>query len=119
MKLYDSDLSMRTINILKSEGIETREQLLHFSQVDLLKLPNFGRNSLREVTQFLGSEWQHAPTNTVRDSLRLRYLQDARVSVRWVLSVDGESFAEVETESSRFRRKTLHEAIDALMANEA
>ena len=42
-------LGYRSKNILMAEGIETVEQLMKLSDMELLKMPNLGRNSLNEI----------------------------------------------------------------------
>jgi len=49
------DLSVRPFKALKAVGIDTLEKLLTYSRVDLLKIPNFGRQSLREARDQLRS----------------------------------------------------------------
>ena len=46
---HRSNTSARLLMVMKNEGIETVDQLCAFSQRDLMKLPNFGITSLREV----------------------------------------------------------------------
>ncbi len=46
-------LSVRTENPLKRAGIRTLEQLLSHSDQELLRLPFFGRKSLRELEEEL------------------------------------------------------------------
>lgn len=49
-------LTARTINCLKTEGIKTIYDLIQRSEIDLLKIPNLGRKSLREIMDFLASQ---------------------------------------------------------------
>ncbi len=46
-------LGYRSKNILMAEGIETVEQLMKLSDMELLKMPNLGRNSLNEIRNAL------------------------------------------------------------------
>jgi DNA-directed RNA polymerase alpha subunit len=46
-------LTTRTINVLEAEGIYTLEELLDKSPNQLLRLPNFGKTSLRNVNHAL------------------------------------------------------------------
>lgn len=48
-------LGYRSKNILMAEGIETVEQLMKLSDMELLKMPNLGRNSLNEIRDALTS----------------------------------------------------------------
>lgn len=56
MKLVDMDISVRTLNCLKSADIETLPVLARRSTKELLSIPNFGKESLREVEDLLGSK---------------------------------------------------------------
>jgi len=47
------ELTVRTGNCLKAEGVMTVGKLLQFSRNDLLKFPNLGRKSLNEVIEQL------------------------------------------------------------------
>ena len=56
MKLTELDFSCRVANcLIYSEGIETVDDLCKLSGIDLLRLPNFGPTSLREVRSRLAS----------------------------------------------------------------
>ena len=44
-------LSVRSKNVLKSEGIETIEDLYHYTNEQLIKIPNCGRKSLFEISE--------------------------------------------------------------------
>lgn len=59
-KLIDCDISVRTLNCLKSEDIETVGELARHHKTDLLKLRNFGKKCLIEIDDLLndlGLEW--------------------------------------------------------------
>jgi len=47
--IEELELSVRSYNCLKREGIETVEKLLEFSEDELLDIRNFGQKSIREV----------------------------------------------------------------------
>jgi DNA-directed RNA polymerase alpha subunit len=47
------DLSVRSINCLYNDGIRTVDQLTKFTQGEMLRIPNFGRKSLKEVSNKL------------------------------------------------------------------
>jgi hypothetical protein len=47
------DLSIRTANCLKNEGIATYEKLARMSEAEVLRIPNFGRKSLNELKEAL------------------------------------------------------------------
>lgn len=55
-KISDLPLSIRTTNCLKNDGFKTLAEVLALGQSEmeaLLKLPNFGRKSLRELRDFI------------------------------------------------------------------
>lgn len=47
------ELTVRSEHCLKAEGIYTVSQLLKYSDIGLLRLPNLGRKSLREIIEQL------------------------------------------------------------------
>lgn len=47
------NLDNRTKNCFKTEGIDTTEKLLSYKERELLKIPNFGRRSLKNLKQSL------------------------------------------------------------------
>lgn len=47
------EMTVRTTNCLKSEGIETIEDLVKWSESDLLKTPNLGKKALTEIKDVL------------------------------------------------------------------
>lgn len=49
MTLHDLDISVRTYNCLRAEGIETVYDLIQWTEVELLKTPNLGKKSLTEI----------------------------------------------------------------------
>lgn len=59
-RLVDCDLSVRTLNCLKTAGLETIGDLLQVRRNALLQFRNFGKKSLTELDNFLesfGQEW--------------------------------------------------------------
>ena len=54
-KLVDMDLSVRALNCLKAADVETLGDLVQFNKNDLLKFRNFGKKSLTELDDLLGS----------------------------------------------------------------
>ncbi len=54
-KLVDLDLSVRALNCLKAAEVETLFDLVKFNKNDLLKFRNFGKKSLAELEELLGS----------------------------------------------------------------
>ena len=48
------ELSVRSMNCLKNDGINYIEDLVQKTAVELLRAPNFGRKSLDEITESLG-----------------------------------------------------------------
>ena len=47
------ELTVRSERCLKAEGIYTMSQLLKYSDIGLLRIPNLGRKSLREIIEQL------------------------------------------------------------------
>ena len=52
-------LPARPINCLKAEGIKTIGDLITWSAADLLRTPNLGKKSLREIAEVLKAEGLH------------------------------------------------------------
>jgi hypothetical protein len=52
-EFIDLMLSVRPMNCLINDGITTIDQLLNISDVELLKIPNFGHKCLKEVRDAL------------------------------------------------------------------
>ena len=46
-------ITVRATNCLKSENITTVEQLISMSHLDLMRIPNLGKNSLKSITSAL------------------------------------------------------------------
>lgn len=53
VRVDELELSVRTINCLKHEGVRTVRDLITKSEVELIRAPNFGRKSLNEVKEIL------------------------------------------------------------------
>lgn len=53
MKLIDTDISVRTYNILVRNGIENVDDLAKISSEEIMKWINLGRRSLEEVLQLM------------------------------------------------------------------
>lgn len=49
-------LSVRAINCLRNEGLDTVGDILSKTRADLLRIPNFGRGSLDEVERYLNAQ---------------------------------------------------------------
>ena len=47
--LFDWDFTVRVENCLRADGIDTVAKLLMYTQSDLLRIPNMGRVSVKEV----------------------------------------------------------------------
>jgi DNA-directed RNA polymerase subunit alpha len=54
MRVDELELSVRSANCLRAEGIETLEQLVQRTEGQMLKCRNFGKKSLTELNQILG-----------------------------------------------------------------
>lgn len=53
MSLQDLNLSKRTLNSLRREGIKTLDQITERRERDLWKIPNFGKVSMAELKTVL------------------------------------------------------------------
>lgn len=53
MKIDDLELSVRSANCLKSEGLRYIGELVQKTEADMLKTPNFGKKSLDEIKEVL------------------------------------------------------------------
>jgi len=51
----DLEMTVRSANCLRNEGIKTLGQLCRWSEADLLRIPNLGRRSLNEIKEILCS----------------------------------------------------------------
>jgi DNA-directed RNA polymerase alpha subunit len=56
VSVEELELSVRSANCLRNKGIETIDQLLTFSEAELLKLKNFGRKNLNEIRDILNEK---------------------------------------------------------------
>lgn len=54
-KLVDLDLSVRALNCLKAAEVDSLGDLVSYNRTDLLKFRNFGKKSLAELEELLGS----------------------------------------------------------------
>ena len=52
-KVEDLEMTMRVLNCLKQENIDTVEDLVKKTKGEMLRIPNFGYCSLNEVTSIL------------------------------------------------------------------
>ena len=55
MKIQEIEMSARSRNALACAGINTLEYLALFNPDDLMRRPNFGRKSIRELEQILAN----------------------------------------------------------------
>ncbi len=53
--IEDLELSVRSYNCLKRQKIDTLEQLINYTEEDLLKIRNFGQKSMNEIKEKLAS----------------------------------------------------------------
>lgn len=59
------ELSVRTTHCLRNKNINTIEKLISISEKELLKIPNFGRKSLREIKEKLAGIGMQLSTKTI------------------------------------------------------
>jgi len=55
-KLIDMDLSVRALNCLKAAEVDTLGDLVSYNKNDLMKFRNFGKKSLTELDELVGSK---------------------------------------------------------------
>lgn len=55
IKIEELDMTVRTTNCLRAEGIATVYDLIQWSEVELLKTPNLGKKSLIEIKNTLAN----------------------------------------------------------------
>ncbi|MXV39308.1 DNA-directed RNA polymerase subunit alpha [Flavobacteriaceae bacterium Ap0902] len=55
-KLVDMDLSVRALNCLKAAEVDTLGDLVSYSKADLMKFRNFGKKSLTELEELVGTK---------------------------------------------------------------
>src|SRR5699024_5870376 len=55
-RLVDLDLSVRALNCLKAADVETLGDLVVYNRSDLMKFRNFGKKSLSELEEVVGSK---------------------------------------------------------------
>jgi len=53
LTIDDLELSVRTSNVLKSESIFYLQDILKYTRIEYLKMPNFGKKSLHELEEVL------------------------------------------------------------------
>lgn len=56
VRIFDCDLSVRTLNCLKASDIDTVGDICRYGKTDLLKMRNFGKKSLTEVDDFIEAQ---------------------------------------------------------------
>ncbi len=72
IRLSDINLSVRALNCLRQKGLTTLAELASLSDAELLKIPNFGKRTLREVRELLSStkdELTNIPASGAQDGL--------------------------------------------------
>ena len=56
-KVDELELSVRSANCLKNDNIVYIGDLVQKSEPEMLRTPNFGRKSLNEIKEVLGTMW--------------------------------------------------------------
>ncbi len=64
VRIGECELTVRTFNLLRSNGMEILGEVAARSDSDLLSLPGFGRLSLREVKELLAAFKRSMPDET-------------------------------------------------------
>ena len=57
MPIEDLELSVRSYNCRKRQGVQRRRQLAECTEADLLNIRNFGAKSIEEVKDKLQAAW--------------------------------------------------------------
>jgi len=58
-KLVDCNLSVRALNCLKAEDLDTVRLLLSYKRIELYKFRHFGKKSMKEVDEFKAKLGHH------------------------------------------------------------
>jgi len=69
MDLYDLEVDARTYNALKCIGIKYVDQIIKHDYIFFLKLPNFGKGSLRKLKELLSKKnirWNQAKIGDIK-----------------------------------------------------
>lgn len=117
IRLNELDLSVRSENALKNEGIETLRELVAKHDYELLRISNFGRKSLKEVEEALadfGLSLSGKPSvtrtksgNQALDKLS-EQMADALLNARAAKEVYTEAVAKVQ----RIAKKLIDVSMD-------
>jgi len=67
--LNDLELSCRAENCFRNEGLETAGEIADMSDRELLRVPNFGKKSLKEVRELLAYHQKAAGLNRNDDRI--------------------------------------------------
>jgi DNA-directed RNA polymerase alpha subunit len=65
-RVDELELSVRSANCLKNDGINYVGELVQKSEAEMLRTPNFGRKSLNEVKELLAASGLHLGMNLSR-----------------------------------------------------
>lgn len=55
--IADAGFGGRTVNCLRNQNVHFLEEIFIFTEVELLRMPNFGHKSLKEVKEILEYRW--------------------------------------------------------------
>ena len=117
VRVNELELSVRPANALYNEGIETLRELVAKHDYELLRIPNFGRKSLKEVEEALadfGLSLNSKPDTTrtksgnqALDKLS-EQMADALLNARAAREVYTEAVAKVQ----RIAKQLIHVSLD-------
>ncbi|MBX9645536.1 MAG: hypothetical protein K2X57_00600 [Xanthobacteraceae bacterium] len=65
-RVDELELSVRSANCLKNDGIKYVGELVQKSEAEMLRTPNFGRKSLNEIKELLGTSGLHLGKDLTR-----------------------------------------------------
>jgi len=65
-RVVELELSVRSANCLKNDGINYLGELVQKSEAEMLRTPNFGRKSLNEIKELLGMSGLHLGMDLAR-----------------------------------------------------
>lgn len=74
--IHEYELTIRTLNVLKNREIDFVYELIFYTEGELLRFSNFGKNSLEEVKVFLKNEFNlKLATDIHSENFKSKYLK--------------------------------------------
>ena len=72
LKDLEQELTTRSMNILKANGVETIGMLVNLTKTDLLRMPNMGRKSMLKIQEVLLNYGMELKPSNGEEQVRLR-----------------------------------------------